>query len=165
MQKPWYKQFWPWFLIALPVTVMCVCATIIYLSASQGGFSMVVDDYYKRGKTINAVIEHVEKAKQLGISFNVTAHDGKFTIQYASGQPKELTALTIKFVHATQAANDFQRQVTVGADGVYRTDIPADISGKYTITVTPHSADWKVSEQFYFPLEKATLLEPNLYGV
>ncbi len=63
MQKPWYKQFWPWFLIALPVTVMCVCATIIYLSASQGGFSMVVDDYYKRGKMINAVIEHVEKAK------------------------------------------------------------------------------------------------------
>jgi len=56
MIQPWYKQFWPWFLISLPVTVMIVCGVIIYLSISQGNFSMVVDDYYKRGKTINAVI-------------------------------------------------------------------------------------------------------------
>ena len=86
MQQPWYKQFWPWFLISLPVTVMIVCGVIIYLSVSQGNFSMVVDDYYKRGKTINAIIEHVEEAQRRDISFEFIANNGVFELRYKTGR-------------------------------------------------------------------------------
>lgn len=165
MNQPWYKQFWPWFLIALPVTVMIVCGIIIYLSISQGGFSMVVDDYYKRGKTINAIIEHVEEAQRRNISFEFTANNGQFTLEYASGEPDELSALRVSFVHATLAGKDFTRLLTVAADGVYRADIPKDIEGKWTVTVEPFNKVWKVSEKYQLPKAEQTKLRPLLYGV
>jgi len=165
MIQPWYKQFWPWFLISLPVTVMIVCAVIIYLSVSQGGVSMVVDDYYKRGKTINAIIEHVEEAQRRGISFEFTADKGQFTLKYTSGQPDELSALRVHFVHSTQDEKDFSRMLTVGADGTYRTDIPEEIKGKWTLTVEPFNEVWKVSEKYQLPKTELTKLRPLLYGV
>jgi hypothetical protein len=165
MIQPWYKQFWPWFLISLPVTVMIVCGVIIYLSISQGNFSMVVDDYYKRGKTINAVIEHVEEAQRRNISFEFTANQGKLTLKYTSGEPEELSALRVYFVHATQAEKDFSRLLSVAADGTYRADIPDNISGKWTVTVEPYNKVWKVSEKYQLPKSELTKLRPLLYGV
>ncbi|RUO81321.1 hypothetical protein CWI84_00745 [Idiomarina tyrosinivorans] len=165
MEKPWYKQFWPWFLIGVPFIVIVVCTTIIFISNYLGGFNMVVDDYYKRGKAINAVVHRVKKARELGITFGFTAHDGQFVVRYTGGQPKELTAIKVSFYHATIATKDFQRLVPVNADGIYRTDIPKDISGKWTITIEPFDESWKVSEQFMLPKTDETALEPKLYGV
>ena len=165
MVKPWYKQFWPWFLISVPVLVMIVCAIIIYLAVTQGNFSMVVDDYYKRGKTINAVIEHVEKAQELNIRFEFTAVNGKLALRYQSGAPEQLSALNVKFVHATNADKDFTRRVTVAADGVYRADIPEAIDGRWTVTVEPFDRQWKVSQKYTLPATEWTLIEPLLYGV
>lgn len=165
MQQPWYKQFWPWFLISLPVTVMIVCGVIIYLSVSQGNFSMVVDDYYKRGKTINAIIEHVEEAQRRNISFEFIANNGVFELRYKTGKPEELSALKVHFIHATQASKDFDLMVTGSADGTYRTEIPKDIGGKWTITVEPFDGVWKVSEKYQLPKAEFTPLHPLLYGV
>ena len=163
--EPWYKQFWPWVLIAIPVTVVIVCATIITVSTSQGSFNMVVDDYYKRGKTINVVVAKVEEARKRGIEFTIAAHDGQLRLRYVHGQPELLSALKVSFYHATQPDKDFSRLMSVAGDGTYRTDVPADLDGKYTITVEPHDGSWRVSQQFRLPLLKDTTLSPKLYGV
>lgn len=165
MIKPWYKQFWPWFLISVPVVVMVVCAIIIYLAVTQGNFSMVVDDYYKKGKTINAVIAHVERAQELNISFEFKAADGALALRYNTGAPEQLSALQVKFVHATDAAKDFSRQVTVAADGIYRADIPTHIDARWTVTIEPFDRQWKVSQKYQLPTTEWTLVEPLLYGV
>ena len=47
--KPWYKQFWPWFLIAIP-TSSFIMAYFIVKFATNTQDSLVVDDYYKEGK-------------------------------------------------------------------------------------------------------------------
>ncbi|RUO77582.1 FixH family protein [Idiomarina seosinensis] len=165
MVKPWYKQFWPWFLISVPVVVMIVCAIIIYLAVTQGNFSMVVDDYYKRGKTINAVIANVQRAQELNISFQFKAADGKLALRYHSGEPEELSALTVNFVHATDEDRDFVRRVTVASDGIYRADIPANVDSKWTVTIEPFDRQWKVSQKYRLPKTEWTLVEPLLYGV
>jgi uncharacterized protein len=49
---PWYKQFWPWFLISIPAAT--VVAGIITIQLAIDSFDgMVVDDYYKHGMAIN----------------------------------------------------------------------------------------------------------------
>ena len=49
--EPWYRQGWPWFLIALPATaVVAGIATLVIAAKTFDG--MVVDDYYKEGQAI-----------------------------------------------------------------------------------------------------------------
>ena len=48
-KKKWYKQFWPWFLITIPVCSMILSFNMLRF-AFDGQDAMVVDDYYKQGK-------------------------------------------------------------------------------------------------------------------
>ena len=41
---PWYKQFWPWFLILLPGTAV-VATLYTVVIANQYADDLVVDDY------------------------------------------------------------------------------------------------------------------------
>ena len=49
---PWYRQFWPWFLIALPACVV-IAAIATALIASRHADDLVADSYYKDGLAIN----------------------------------------------------------------------------------------------------------------
>ena len=49
---PWYRQFWPWFLICLPGSVVVAALTTMYI-AHKGADDLVVDEYYKEGLAIN----------------------------------------------------------------------------------------------------------------
>ena len=55
MQTPWYKQFWPWFLITVPVLTVIMSGFLIHF-ATSGEDSLVIDDYYKEGKAINITL-------------------------------------------------------------------------------------------------------------
>ena len=66
MVKPWYKQFWPWFLIALPATVV-IWTIMTVIVFTQNSVDLVTEDYYKKGKGINVDISKVNIAKELGL--------------------------------------------------------------------------------------------------
>lgn len=48
----WYRQFWPWFLIALPGVVVIACMITIYIAVTNPD-PLVDGNYYKQGLTIN----------------------------------------------------------------------------------------------------------------
>lgn len=50
--ESWFRQFWPWFLIALPGTVVIASLVTVYIAVTHQ--DPVVDgNYYKHGLTIN----------------------------------------------------------------------------------------------------------------
>lgn len=53
MVKPWYKQFWPWFLIILPLIVIgwTIVTVVIF---SNNSVSLVAEDYYKKVKGLTS---------------------------------------------------------------------------------------------------------------
>ncbi len=63
--KAWYKQFWPWFLIALPGSVVIASVATIII-AIKNPDSIVVDDYYKAGLAINRDLSREQLAIQTG---------------------------------------------------------------------------------------------------
>ena len=67
---PWYKNFWPWFLISFPLAAIIGCAGLIYMAIGNGP-DMVVDDYYKKGKAINLELSKFNKAKALYLGYIV----------------------------------------------------------------------------------------------
>ncbi|WP_174564729.1 FixH family protein, partial [Solemya elarraichensis gill symbiont] len=46
--KPWYRQFWPWFIISIPAGTVVAAFITIYI-AVDGADPLVTDDYYKEG--------------------------------------------------------------------------------------------------------------------
>ena len=58
---PWYKQFWPWFLMALPATAV-VGGIITIVIAMTNPDGLVQDDYYKAGLGINRTLEREQQA-------------------------------------------------------------------------------------------------------
>jgi len=47
-EPPWYKQFWPWFIIALPATAVIASFVTLYLAISRPDYIVVDDEAYQR---------------------------------------------------------------------------------------------------------------------
>ena len=54
--EPWYRQFWPWFIIMLPASVVVAGLSTWYI-AHRHADDLVVDEYYKSGLAINRQLE------------------------------------------------------------------------------------------------------------
>src|SRR6478735_4403014 len=83
----WYREPWPWIIIAGPLTVViaCMATTVIAVRSDDG---MVAGDYYKRGLLVN---------QQLPKGGLVTAHlgallalapDGELKVRPEAGDPQ-----------------------------------------------------------------------------
>ena len=48
---PWYKQFWPWFIIALPASVVVASFVTLWLAISNPDHVIVTDDEYRQLKS------------------------------------------------------------------------------------------------------------------
>ena len=44
---PWYRQFWPWFIIALPASVVIASFVTLWLAISNPDHLVVDDDEYR----------------------------------------------------------------------------------------------------------------------
>ncbi|HET8709821.1 MAG TPA: FixH family protein [Spongiibacteraceae bacterium] len=49
--KPWYKQFWPWFLIALPSAAVIASFITLYIAITKAD-QVVQDNYEQHGLTV-----------------------------------------------------------------------------------------------------------------
>jgi hypothetical protein len=146
--KPWYKQFWPWFLICIPVSSFIVGGIVISF-ATDGTNSLVVDDYYKEGKSINARLDKVEAARALNISTQLKISDELISVEFLTGAPESKEALRLDFFHVTQDAS-----------GIYRAEASASIKGKWRLRLTPLDEHWKVQKTITLPTYTAISFNP-----
>ena len=103
----WYRQFWPWFLIAIPLSSVIAGFYMLYLALHTNN-SLVVDDYYKQGKEINRRIERDRVAAVLGLAARIHTGSEGIVLQLSSDSAAGAVpeSLRLRWVHATQAAKD-----------------------------------------------------------
>lgn len=157
--KPWYKYFWPWFLIAVPASSF-VMAYFLVGFATNTQDSLVVDDYYKEGKAINANRQNVRTAKRLGILTDLTIDKGNIALTFHAGIPENGNALNLTFYHVTLAQKDFSIMLTRDANGIYRAYTEQPLSGKWRISLTPLDEEWKVQQDISLPHSGAIRFKP-----
>jgi hypothetical protein len=156
---PWYKQFWPWFLIAVPIISLALGITMLMLAINTED-SLVVDDYYKQGKAINNKLEKIRNAKTLNIRTEITFLDNKVELRFLSEDLNQGAALTLEFYHATQSERDFSLNLTQQANGIYQAPLENALAGKWRIGLLPYHREWKVQQDFILPRSGPIIFEP-----
>lgn len=159
MHDPWYKQFWPWFFIVVPFITLIMGGLMLYLAISTQD-SLVVDDYYKEGRAINASIAREQEAKVRNISTSLQIKDGTVLLRFVSGVPAQGTAIRLSLYHTTLASRDISVLLARDANGVYRGFIEQDINGKWRVTIEPVDLLWKLQTVLFLPSKKPITIKP-----
>ena len=157
MVKPWYKQFWPWFLIALPATVV-IWTIMTVIVFTQNSVDLVTEDYYKKGKGINVDISKVNVAKELGLSASLNEKGNSVIITLDKGKLDHFPAISAMFVHRTLPDRDFTQLLTADARVNYTLTLDHHLEGPWFIELTTHDEEWLVQGRMNFPIETPTQL-------
>lgn len=150
MPQPWYKQFWPWFLIILPATVVVACITTFVLFV-ENDVDLVAEDYYKKGKAINVDLSKIKVAQNLAIHAQVRNLDNVIEIKLDKGKLEHNPAIKAIFTHRTLPNHDFSQILTSDAKGIYRITLQEPITGPWFIELLPHDSSWMVQGRINFP--------------
>lgn len=144
--KPWYRQFWPWFLIALPGSVIIASMVTIWLAASTSD-SLVRDDYYKEGLAINRekAREHIARSLGVRLILDFDAATGTVTARMNDAPVGDVGSLKLALVHPTLAGKDASTELLPAAERVYSGRIRLDTGGiDWHVVVTPPGETWKL---------------------
>jgi hypothetical protein len=132
---PWYRQRWPWLLIAGPAIVVVAGFATLWLAASTDD-GVIADDYYKRGLVINRTLERTERGLALGIAADLAiAADGGVRVTLGGNAEVAPAALTLKVVHPTRAGFDRTATLARGADGAYTGQVQPLGAGRWRVTL------------------------------
>jgi len=122
LRTPWYRERWPWLLMAGPALVVVAGLYTGWLAVTSDD-GVVAEDYYKRGLAINQRLERVERAAALKLSAIVdVAGDGDVRVTLASPSPSpeaRPAIVRIAITHPTRAGQDRGAELVLGPDGRY----------------------------------------------
>lgn len=144
-QQAWYKQFWPWFLIILPLCAVVASFTTLKIALSNSD-SLVAEDYYKEGKAINMDLSKVQYAKQLGMQFSLEQNHHEVLLTQHGG-PAYQAALKVEFYHPTLADKDLKLTVTADANHVYRITLPDVLTGPWEVRLEGFDGKWRIHQR------------------
>lgn len=141
---PWYRQRWPWLLIAGPAIVVVASFVTLWLAATTDD-GLIADDYYKRGLLINKELLRTQRAEAMGISAILhVAPTGAVRLELASGADGVAapTELTLKLVHPTRAGLDRELVLVHGPGDAYIGDLGTYPQGRWLVSV--ETPEWRL---------------------
>ncbi|XUO87662.1 FixH family protein [Halomonas sp. KM072] len=161
--QPWYKQFWPWFLLALLSSSIVVSTTFAVLSVKTADGMVVQEDYYEHGKAINMVLAKQERANELGLSaeLRIDPLTSDIVLDLTGDDRPETLYLTLIF--PTQDDRDQEFVLQHVREGRYITQGPDNLRYRWYIQLQPQQtdADWRLIGEARFPNEESVALLPG----
>jgi uncharacterized protein len=115
---PWYRQAWPWFLIALPAAAVCGSFYTLYLAVSEPE-AVVRDEYDRNGLEVTRKLEEDARARALGLEASLdfdTSGSVEVTLPQGASTPANLR---LQLIHPTDQSQDRTVELQRGADGRY----------------------------------------------
>jgi len=138
--KPWYRQFWPWFIIALPASsVVFSIATLVV--AVRNADSLVRDDWYDAGVMINHDFDKERVAADLGLKalFEVDAAGG-LVVRLEGGGVAALTGMQLQLSCPSSAARDQVLDLVATGPGRFiPTSAARNLAGRWDVALTPRN--------------------------
>jgi hypothetical protein len=142
--KPWYREPWPWLLMAGPTAVMVAGLLTAYIAVTTND-GLVADDYYRRGLAINATLVRQEHARELGLSAVVSLSPGRDTVRVAlTGNVERRASMRLRFAHPTRAGQDQSAVLSPIAGGDYGATLKPLAPGAWQVLLDDDASGWRL---------------------
>ena len=158
---PWWKQRWPWLLMAGPAIVIVAGSYTGYLAFTRQD-ALVVGDYYKQGKAINQDLRRDRVASSLGLSMALgyDPTQGMLTGQLRrnSDDHGKMERLFVRLSHASLPAKDIQLVVQPDEFGAFQINLPMLERSRWVVLVEGEKRDWRLAGAWSWPAERSVTL-------
>ena len=142
--QPWYKERWPWILMAGPALVIVAGIITVWLAVISND-GLVSDDYYKQGLAVNQRLQRDHQAVKLGLSADLMRAGLNVRLLLTSdGMAKLPNAISLKLVHPTRAGQDQLVQMVSEGQGFYDGKLAAGLSGRWLISIEDPDGEWRL---------------------
>lgn len=142
-QPPWYRQFWPWFLIALPASVVAASMFTIWL-ATRSPNPMVVDDYSRINRSTELRRERDIAAAALGLEANIRFIPGADLVELRlSPATVEPEGLQLRLSHPLVAERDHVVDLVRTPAG-WSGSLPP-LEGRWYVQLYPRDGSWRLA--------------------
>lgn len=171
--KPWYRQFWFWFVFGPLVFIIIMCGFTVSI-ALKGADDVIIDNYYKEGRMINQALGQDKRARELGLrgDLRFDRTTGDIILQLANAPIDDALIpqqLLLMMGHPVKAAKDQLIILTAVSPGYYRGELLSKPEYSWYLTLYPISdianrnqAPWTLSGEINFQSGDTTQLAPRV---
>lgn len=142
--QPWYKERWPWLLMAGPAIVIVAGVVTAWLAvASNDG--LVTDDYYKQGLAVNQQLGRDKRALDLGLQASVmrAGANVRLLINAETNEPLP-EAIVLKLAHPTRAGHDQLVELRAEGQGFYSGKLSTELTGRWLALIEDPAGKWRL---------------------
>jgi hypothetical protein len=159
--KPWYREPWPWILMAGPAVV--VIAGFVTLALAVGSFDgLVAEDYYKRGLAVNQVLTRVHRAQTLGIratlTLGISSDERDIKIAFDGTNVELPRNLQLTLTHPTRAGMDQRIALVRTGDDAYTGRIEPLVIGRWQAIIEDMAGEWRILGELSVPGTREAVL-------
>lgn len=164
--RPWYRQFWPWFVMALPAASVVAGLTTLYVAGGEP--AMVVDDYGRIAMATQQRAERARHAAELGLSARLAfapdsanrpgGQSQRVTVTLAQSAPHDDRngGLVLRLVHPTREELDRTVELT-GSRGHYAGRFER-LPGRYYVALGDADGTWRLTGELHPGSERLELV-------
>jgi len=158
LPKPWYRQFWPWFLIAPPLTAVVGGVITIWIAINNDE-ELVTTNYYQDGLEINRQLEKKQIARDMSIraTFLFADADRQLTL-FLQGKMPTPEALTLKLTSPLEQDKDATFQLIKVNQNLFRSEYHTPLIGRFYVSLTPNDDLWRITGEVSLPKENSIVI-------
>ena len=137
---PWYKQFWPWFLITLPGTVVIAGITTVFIAVYKAD-STVSDRYYKKGLAINETVVDLRRADAINLAADISIDVSVWQIKLNADKAINADHIIVKLQHPLDSEKDQQFTLFNAGNQTYRGTLSDAETTRWYIDIFPYGKE------------------------
>jgi len=164
---PWYRFFWPWFIVAL-LTTSVTAAIVTVVIAYRNQDSLVDEHYYETGNAINRRIAAEANAERLAVraTLRIDPLTGEIRLELGGNLPTPPERLRLELSHATLGDRDASVMLSKSPAGHYYGQLDTAPDGRYYASLQPAAATgtarnagavgWRLQREIRLPSDDST---------
>lgn len=146
--SPWYKHLWPWILIGILTTSVCLSLTMVSI-AVRNPDNLVNDNYYEAGKGINRSLDRELLAQTLNLKASVFLDELTGEVELRLSGNSDPQTLELNLISPTQPDKDRKVQLARSEAGRYVGQLDDKVEGRRFVELlgSQDGHTWRLFEE------------------